>query len=243
MDKELEQIVSDLEVTDEEYDTFIEEMYARHKDPIDRFSLKRIDREAMSMVHWQRDSLAVVHFDTSRGGPKDKPYKCSVLLLNTDLQPYKGIYPFEMYLRFGDGEKCPSDQLPFYENGASYKTFIRMFDKWCEKAQLGVTPFGAPCKILPLFANEQQLFIARNVWTPEVFDTIFEKPYRILTNFAAYENDKAVIQGKSRVRFGKHTYTQMGARFGNLVDPQCHGLVRALHIAKIYKILVEKSLV
>ena len=205
---------------------------------LDRTRKEQQKEEILSMVHWQRDSMAAIWIDADRNL---KPYKVSLLLMTSNLEIYKGYIPFEMYLRFEDGETVPEKYQQAYEMGASYKTFLRLFDLWYRKANLGVTPFQVPVKILPLFANEKQFFLARDLWTPSVFETVFEKPYRIMTSIAAFENDKSSIQGKQRIQYGKHTWTQVGARLQMKVPVKAEGIERCMYMIKIYKKLVQTS--
>jgi len=206
--------------------------------PTDKYKLNRIDRESLSMVHWQRDAMAIIVLDLDRRNRK--PYSITVMLLNSNLEIYRKHFPFETFLFLEDGESPPSDLLVGWKAGMRFKTFLRLFDKWYKKANLGMTPVGEPVKILPIFANERQLFACRELFTPDVFDEFFEKPYRVLSMLAAYENDKTTMQGKSAPIFGKHTYTQLAAKLSLPIPRNCRGSERAMHIARVYKKLTER---
>lgn len=193
--------------------------------------------EYASMVHWQRDCLASIYISLDRQG---LPYWFAMLISNSRLEVYRKHVPFDTALFFENGEEPPVLYRKAYKEGMDRRTFLRSFDQWFEKANLGYTPAGERVKMLPLLADEKQLFTLREVLTPNLYEIYFEYPVRLFTTLAAYENDCIDMQGLMTKKCGKHTYTQLLHSLGHTLPREASALQRALTMLEAYNTLVKR---
>jgi DNA polymerase III epsilon subunit-like protein len=200
------------------------------------------------MVHLNGNLIVAIDTETT-GLDRDKHeiIEIAALPLNSQLEPHKGILPFEMTMKpMKNIEDIDMKALgvnrqrltKIMTNSLTPDRVADLFIRWYEKLNL-----GSNRRLSPLAHN--WVFdcpFIRDWLGPATFDLIFDGRFRDVMSTANFINDRAEFMGAIRIPYPKVKLTYLASQM-NIDHSDAHNALPDCRItAAVYKRLVQDAL-